>query len=145
MREFYKKNPEKIKSRAAKYFQENREVQNQNRKVFYLNNFQRHADNSKKWAENNPIKVRAIKAANRAKRNKAPRYLVTSKEIEQMISKPCFYCNQSGSSHLDHIVPLSRGGSHSIGNLIGACAKCNLTKNAKTIMEWRLYKIRTNS
>jgi len=32
--------------------------------------------------------------------------------------------------HLDHIVPLSRGGAHEPSNLAVACARCNLRKAA---------------
>lgn len=33
--------------------------------------------------------------------------------------------------HLDHLVPLSRGGDHSAANLRVACAACNLSKRAE--------------
>ena len=62
-------------------------------------------------------------------------YSVTVKEIADMLKRPCFYCGEE-SKHIDHIVPLSRGGRHSIGNLIQACASCNLSKNNKFVIEW---------
>lgn len=51
----------------------------------------------------------------------------------------CFYCSdQFGSRyHLDHVVPLSRGGQHSIGNIVGACVSCNSSKKDRFIVEWR--------
>ena len=52
----------------------------------------------------------------------------------------CYYCRHrfpSGQIHFDHIVPLSKGGQHSVDNLCVACSSCNLTKGAKTIQEWR--------
>jgi 5-methylcytosine-specific restriction endonuclease McrA len=39
--------------------------------------------------------------------------------------------------HIDHIIPLSRGGRHSIGNLAPACAACNLKKGYKYLVEMR--------
>jgi len=144
MREFYQRNPEKIKQRTAGYFEKNREAQNFRRQLHYLENVEHHSAISKKWANENPDKVRAMKASNRAKRRKAICYEVSSKDIRKILSKPCFYCQTTQSQHIDHILPLVRGGNHSVGNIIGACAKCNMTKNAKTIMEWRLYKVRTN-
>ncbi len=51
----------------------------------------------------------------------------------------CFYCGNPGAT-MDHILPISRGGTHSIGNLVPACAGCNSSKRHRTIMEWRLGK-----
>lgn len=38
---------------------------------------------------------------------------------------------------MDHVVPLSRGGRHSIGNILPACESCNLSKHASYLVEWR--------
>lgn len=46
----------------------------------------------------------------------------------------CVYCGGK-YEHLDHIVPLSRGGEHSAHNLIASCAKCNLSKSNKILGE----------
>lgn len=51
----------------------------------------------------------------------------------------CYYCNQSiqmNSVHFDHIVPLSKGGPHSVENLCVACAQCNLSKHDSFLNEW---------
>jgi 5-methylcytosine-specific restriction endonuclease McrA len=55
----------------------------------------------------------------------------------------CNYCgcdlafDQRTTWHIDHVVPLSRGGLHEIGNLVIACAQCNRAKGARTPDEWR--------
>jgi len=46
----------------------------------------------------------------------------------------CFYCGRfvrKADRHVDHIVPLAKGGLHTLDNLAVACAKCNLKKHAK--------------
>ena len=68
---------------------------------------------------------------------------VTTAEVERMLAKPCAYCG-APSEHIDHIIPLSRGGRHSIGNLTGACAKCNKSKSNKLLVEWRLQRKENN-
>jgi 5-methylcytosine-specific restriction endonuclease McrA len=50
--------------------------------------------------------------------------------------QPCIYCGAK-AEHLDHIIPISRGGLHKVGNLAPSCAKCNLSKSAKFVTEWR--------
>jgi 5-methylcytosine-specific restriction endonuclease McrA len=44
----------------------------------------------------------------------------------------CAYCGVSirNGYHIDHVIPLARGGSNWIANIALACAKCNLTKSA---------------
>lgn len=52
--------------------------------------------------------------------------------------KCCSYCGDTdGPFHLDHIHPWSLGGGHTEENLTVACAKCNLSKGAKTLEEWQ--------
>ena len=51
----------------------------------------------------------------------------------------CYYCQKSTpgrTCHFDHIIPLSKGGAHSIENLCVSCPKCNQTKLNKPIQEW---------
>jgi 5-methylcytosine-specific restriction endonuclease McrA len=47
----------------------------------------------------------------------------------------CAYCT-GVATHLDHVVPLSRGGEDAESNIVPACARCNLSKGAKTLAEW---------
>ena len=140
MKDYYKNNSEIIKARTKKYFEANRDELNQKRLVYRQNHLEKELANSKKWHENNPIKSKAIKSANRAKRQLAKIFQITDKEISQLYKANCFYCQTAKANHLDHVIPLARGGNHSIGNLVGACAKCNLQKNSKTVMEWKLWK-----
>lgn len=47
----------------------------------------------------------------------------------------CCYC-PARATHLDHVVPLSKGGSDTESNIVPACAKCNLSKGAKSLADW---------
>lgn len=45
----------------------------------------------------------------------------------------CFYCGLArGEITVDHFVPLSRGGSNWITNIVPACRPCNSRKGAQT-------------
>jgi 5-methylcytosine-specific restriction endonuclease McrA len=51
----------------------------------------------------------------------------------------CYWCGQSVAKrkrHVDHIVPLSRGGAHAVANLCCSCSKCNLRKHNKLPSEF---------
>ena len=115
-----------------------RENQNKAYKKWVIEN--REQDNTRKrlWAQNNPQARQAKDAARRQRQNNAKSFVVFASEITKLRSGSCFYCGlQEGLMTIDHIVPLARGGSHSIGNLVGACKSCNSSKGAKTITEWQ--------
>ena len=50
----------------------------------------------------------------------------------------CYYCghNLGKPYHVDHVIPLSRGGSNAPENLVLACPHCNLTKKDRLPHEW---------
>lgn len=37
---------------------------------------------------------------------------------------------------IDHVIPLSRGGTHDVSNLVCACSSCNSSRSARTTEEW---------
>lgn len=50
----------------------------------------------------------------------------------------CAYCGARGVRlEVDHIVAVSRGGSHGDDNLTAACVPCNRSKGNKTVEVWR--------
>jgi hypothetical protein len=50
----------------------------------------------------------------------------------------CAYCGDSEAKMvIDHIVPISRGGSNDPDNLCVACDPCNSSKNDKLLSEWK--------
>lgn len=48
----------------------------------------------------------------------------------------CAYCGADGDLHIEHVVPISKGGPHSIGNIIPACKDCNLSKRDSDAETW---------
>jgi 5-methylcytosine-specific restriction endonuclease McrA len=53
----------------------------------------------------------------------------------------CAYCEAPATS-LDHVVPRSRGGSHTWDNVVSCCRRCNHIKADRTVAElgWRLRR-----
>jgi 5-methylcytosine-specific restriction endonuclease McrA len=61
----------------------------------------------------------------------------SDEDIEFMLAYQqflCFWCGHDisdGKHHVDHLIPLSKGGSNGPDNLVGACSSCNKSKGAK--------------
>lgn len=50
----------------------------------------------------------------------------------------CTYCkDEDGPFQIDHIVPVTRGGSNEPDNLCVACKPCNSSKGDRLLSEWR--------
>lgn len=50
----------------------------------------------------------------------------------------CTYCgDENGPFEVDHVVPVTRGGSNAPDNLCVACKPCNSSKGDRLLSEWR--------
>jgi len=65
----------------------------------------------------------------------------TSQQLKEQLLRQksrCYYCKKKLTQnwHADHVVPLSKGGSNTIENIVIACEPCNLHKSSKLPHEW---------
>ena len=78
---------------------------------------------SRRWSRT--LKARLARAARRA----AVRGGVVSEADWQKIldaySGRCAHCRQAESQSVDHVLPLSRGGTHTADNVVPSCLTCN--------------------
>lgn len=115
---------------------------------YYYSNKQNMAQRKKEYAANNQEKVRAWSKTAKVKRRTSERQVkITSLELRQWTSeqiKVCVYCGQSCQTdyHIDHIDPLSAGGTHTLNNLTIACKTCNLSKATKSLIVWLAHRQR---
>jgi 5-methylcytosine-specific restriction endonuclease McrA len=62
---------------------------------------------------------------------------ITLRDMRRLGSSPCAHCGATSGLQIDHIIPVKRGGRHSIGNLQSLCKSCNASKNCLLEVEWR--------
>jgi 5-methylcytosine-specific restriction endonuclease McrA len=62
--------------------------------------------------------------------------LVKATEMIAIAAWPCTACAAPAPSTVDHIIPIARGGPHSIGNLMPLCRSCNSSKSDMLWIEW---------
>ena len=89
-----------------------------------------------------PEKERA-RISNRLALSKGAKGRITKADIRCLFVSQfnaCLYCKADLSAgwHLDHRMPLSRGGAHALHNLQLLCALCNLRKTDKDPDEYEL-------
>jgi 5-methylcytosine-specific restriction endonuclease McrA len=72
-------------------------------------------------------------------RRPRPRVKLTRREVFIRDNYTCQYCGRQGHDlTIDHVVPRSRGGSHSWENLVSACKTCNHRKGGKTLVQAKM-------
>ncbi len=113
MRGYYLRNKDKIKSRVLELYNSHPE----------------------RWLGYG-ARRRALKIGSATDNGAVERFI---KNTRKRLFCVCYYC-ESGVSpfnvHFDHVIPLAKGGSHTVGNICTACADCNLSKNDKMPSRW---------
>lgn len=61
------------------------------------------------------------------------------KEVCEKYGNKCYYCGSTGKITLEHLLPVSRGGTNELSNLRPACPSCNYSKHNKTPEEYYLW------
>ena len=119
-------NKEWLAEKKLAYRQANRELLAERSRSYQIANKELIAERRAAHPENSAKhrhKRRALKAGNGV-------FLVSTKELKRIKSSPCVHCGAPGPSQIDHVVPIAKGGTHGIGNLMPLCQRCNGSKGA---------------
>lgn len=108
------------------------EVKSVRRKRHYRTNTQKEKLNAKTWAKSNP---QAKTSHNRARQKKLSTLVpLKQSDWEKVLAEQGSKCLRCGSPDItvDHIVPISKGGTNAKGNLQPLCSPCNSQKGVST-------------
>jgi 5-methylcytosine-specific restriction endonuclease McrA len=91
------------------------------------------------WAARHPERRRSIAVARRARERGAAGRWTASDWTDLLVryGHRCAYCGATGSLTVDHRVPLARGGSNEVDNILPACGWCNRSKGTLSEGEFR--------
>lgn len=122
--------------RSLRYRDENRKAKREYDREYSRKNSERIVRRVTNWSKANPERRRAITFAYDSKRRAQCAEGASGPEVKAWADrqpKTCRWCGTDCAEdyHIDHVVPLSKGGAHRLGNLAIACPPCNLRKNAK--------------
>lgn len=128
-------NKEKINEQIREWYEKNRDATLAQRRQRYDREKEKILQNNREWRQSNPDKKRACGWHRKARvRNAEGRF--TKDDIEKLKRYQRMRCAMCGSSikngfHIDHIMPLSLGGTNWPSNLQLLCPRCNLSKGQK--------------
>lgn len=86
------------------------------------------------WKRRNPDKVKAAKATYRARTKGVPTEPILRTTVYNNSKGVCGICGKKVSRfhfHIDHIIPVSKGGPNTYGNVQAAHPSCNQRKGAR--------------
>ena len=155
LKKSYQKHKEKRIKEKAEYRESNRKLLADKQKEYYRENKEECIEYQKKYRAYNKERIRdywkmyrATEQGKTVKRNSNHKRRtltkngdVTVQQLKELYltAKNCYWCNtklNKNNTHLDHLMPLSKGGEHTLSNLVISCRKCNLSKNAKDPIEF---------
>jgi len=125
---------------SAKAWQEaNPEKVLEAKRKWRRNNAEKQRVATARWAKNHPAEVLVKSGRHRAKKFSAKgRYTIDQLNARILYyGGLCAYCRVTPCEGIDHVIPLTRGGSNWPANLRPVCAPCNSSKGNRLLSEWK--------
>jgi 5-methylcytosine-specific restriction endonuclease McrA len=143
-REWYAKNTDKAREYNRSYVEENKEAVKARRCAWYEANRQHVIEKSARWADENRDQIRPaqrIRAHRRRTQIANAGGSFTQEDIQILFKRQrgkCACCRESikDGYEIDHIEPVSKGGSSDPTNLQLLCMPCNRRKSARNPIEF---------
>lgn len=144
-KEYHKNNPDVGRHARKNYYYRHREAENKVSRLYTLNNPEKVRRLRQRWSAAHPEQRKAISHKRRAlKRGNGGTY--TAQDIRNKLiaqKHTCYYCHNTLKKrgkkylyHVEHVVPISKGGSNWPDNIVIACPTCNQKKGDKLLHEW---------
>ena len=144
-RDWYRRNLTRRRESKRRYYVNNADElrakqRSQNRRK-YAADPRAALDYYKQWRERNLERARAyVRVSGNKRRAASAGRHFTFAEWEELLrhhAGHCAYCGLTERIEADHRIPLCRGGSNEISNILPACRHCNRRKHRRTEEEFR--------
>lgn len=133
-----KANPEKYREHMRRHKEANADAIRTYRRAYYARNRNRAITAAVEYQRAHREKANVNRAQYRARLMRAEGSYTLTQWIEkcELFAWCCAYCGETRTLGPDHKVPLSRGGSNDITNIVPACRSCNSGKRDRTAAEY---------
>jgi len=138
-RDWIRRNAEKARAAMRRWRQRHPDQHAAEGRAYYARNKKRLDLRNSAYNRANPEVVRA-KWQNYRARRAAAQGSFTAKQWLELVAqyhRRCAYCGEQAILVVEHRVPLSRGGTNNINNILPACRPCNSRKHRLSDDEFR--------
>ena len=124
--------PEKMRQKRERQSIELRET----KRRWYEKNKSRMTEKNRQWRREHADIIRTNNRNRKAMLRNAPgeHHIEDVRDQYRRQKGKCYYCGKKvgDTYHVDHVIPLSRGGSNGPDNLVITCPDCNLSKRDRS-------------
>jgi 5-methylcytosine-specific restriction endonuclease McrA len=167
-KQYYQENVEQYQKQKKRYRQENKIEINEKNKQYYQKNKERISEYAKQYYQENIEQIkkqskryydsekgREVYYRNALKRRSNKNHIYfTPHKRKQILERDNWECQSCGikvhdrssgdwntpdKAHIDHIIPISKGGNSEPNNLQTLCRTCNLSKHNKIELQLELF------
>lgn len=137
-REWMKRNAQKAREAMRRWRESHRDADRAAKRAYYAANDEAVRAANAAYARSHP-EVGRIKFHRRRTRLRggAGFTAIEWRSLLEAFGNRCAYCLTAGPLQVEHKIPVSRGGSNTIDNIVPACARCNARKHVLTDDEFR--------
>lgn len=145
MRLWRERNRQKHRELAKANYHAKAEERRAAQRAYRASNVEWHRARTSEWCKANPDKVRIIANRRRARIAKVAYHPIIPRDVFDRDGWRCYICGIEvfdlksktalNKAELEHVIPLSRGGEHTMENLKCSCRRCNALKGVRRTPE----------
>lgn len=128
-RDWRARNPDKIKAYSKRYYKDHAHALRAKSRKYYQEHYQEIIAKAKNYNAQRRL----------MEKNQGDGYTASDVRLQYRSQHgKCWHCGkQVGKKfHVDHLIPLKKGGKHDASNIVISCAFCNLSKKDKLCYIW---------
>ncbi len=138
--DYYIENKTSITVKNNLYVSKNKDRITEYKKIYFQKNKELLYAKGEIWrnTEQGKISILSYRHTRRSRKTSTEDGSVTAQTLRELMASQnnkCHYCDCildtsiKNSVHLDHYIPLSKGGTHTLYNIVYSCMSCNLKKS----------------